>query len=82
MRNISVFICLTALAMPLAASEVGEETRNLLDYQRDGQASSEVFRPLSAEQARHTHQRYVQSFTHPIPSLWFPPDDDFVQGGN
>lgn len=49
------------------SEKVGNETRALLELQRDGQSASAAQRPMTGEVADKTYQRYVDSFAHPIP---------------
>lgn len=56
-----------AAAQGDAAVPVGEQTRAWLDLQASGTQASEAERPMSGELAERVYQRYLDSFTHPIP---------------
>ena len=45
----------------------GEQTRAWLDLQASGAQASPADRPMSGEVAERVYQRYLDSFTHPIP---------------
>jgi len=47
---------------------VGDATRDLLALQREGRAASPTPRPIAGEVADLSYQRYLKSFTHPIPA--------------
>lgn len=50
-----------------AASKPGEATRKLLALQASGAAASDKQYPMPVAVAEKVHQRYLDSFTHPIP---------------
>ena len=60
--------------------EWGDSTRAWLDVQRSGQEAG-LTHPLGAEAANLGHQRYLKSFTHPIPEFYRPPQEGFKSGG-
>lgn len=67
-RVIAVSLALvagTALASDL--TEVGETTQNVLAMQAEG-TNSVAPRPMLKEVAQRTYERYLKSFTHPIPA--------------
>lgn len=67
---------------PTPAYEVGRETHAWLELQRSGKAAG-LSHPLSADAANLSYQRYLKSFTHPIPEFYRAPDDGFsVSGGS
>ena len=67
---------------PTPAYEIGQETRTWLELQRSGRAAGRPH-PLSAEAANLSYQRYLQSFTHPIPEFYREPDEGFsIDGGS
>lgn len=47
---------------------VGDATRDLLTLQREGRAASPTPRPIAGDVADLSYQRYLKSFTHPIPA--------------
>lgn len=59
--------------------EWGEATRAWLDVQRSGQEAGRSH-SLGAEAANLGHQRYLKSFTHPIPEFYRPPQEGFKSG--
>lgn len=56
--------------------EMGEQTRNWLDLQRNGNAASSQPQTISGPVAAKIHQRYQDSFTHPIPEYFSGDDGD------
>ena len=50
---------------PVRAS--GEATRRLLQAQAQGESASTHQYPMSGDVAQKTYERYVNSFSHPIP---------------
>lgn len=90
-RNDAILVLM--LGLPLAAvaggsadktpaEAVGQQTRSALELQRSGQAASPTERPMSGEVAERTHQRYVESFSHPIPESFQAEEQEFVKGSN
>ncbi|CAJ0888784.1 hypothetical protein R20233_03350 [Ralstonia sp. LMG 32965] len=57
-----------AQAAPNVGSDMGDATRALLKAQRDGTYAGE-FVPLRGEQAALAYQRYLDSFSRPMPGL-------------
>ncbi len=57
-----------APAAPQAGSRVNEATRALLSAQRDGTYAGEAV-PLRGEQAALAYQRYLDTFSRPMPGL-------------
>ncbi|CAJ0711167.1 MULTISPECIES: DUF3613 domain-containing protein [Ralstonia] len=55
-------------AAPNVGSNMGDATRALLKAQRDGTYAGE-FVPLRGEQAALAYQRYLDSFSRPMPGL-------------
>lgn len=55
-------------AAPNVGSNIGDATRALLKAQRDGTYAGE-FVPLRGEQAALAYQRYLDSFSRPMPGL-------------
>jgi hypothetical protein len=49
---------------------VGEETRRWLELQSSGAAASKNPQTVSGPVADAIYQRYVESFTHPIPEFY------------
>lgn len=52
-------------------------TRQWLELQRSGQAASPQRQTLSGEAMSKIHERYIKSFTHPIPASY-----EHAQGSN
>lgn len=81
----SIAMLLILLALPLAADEpppaatVGAASREAFELQRSGRAASATERPMSGEVAGRTHQRYVESFSHPIPESFAEQEQEFVK---
>ncbi|MET3444926.1 DUF3613 domain-containing protein [Ralstonia sp. 1138] len=57
-----------AQAAPNVGSDMGDATRALLKAQREGKYAGE-FVPLRGEQAALAYQRYLDSFSRPMPGL-------------
>jgi Ni/Co efflux regulator RcnB len=80
----TIFIA-ALVALPMAATaadesaEFGKDTRAWLDLQRSGHAAWGHPRPLSGEAADRVYERYLRSFTHPIPEAF--ERGGFVRGG-
>jgi hypothetical protein len=70
----------SAVADPLERS-VGEETRRWLELQSSGAAASTTRQTVSGPVADAIYQRYVESFTHPIPEF-YKSDKDGSNGGS
>jgi hypothetical protein len=88
-RFVFVSSAAVLMAWPLFASaaeapenKVGTQTRSLLEVQRSGQAASDTDRPMSGEVAKRTHQRYVESFSQPIPESLAGEEQEFVKDGD
>ncbi|MEX0615190.1 MAG: DUF3613 domain-containing protein [Methylophaga sp.] len=56
--------------------KMGEQTRNWLDLQRSGDAASSQPQTISGPVAARIHQRYQDSFTHPIPAFFSGDEGD------
>lgn len=71
MKTIAMLILATASTAVFAASptEVGKTTRDALAMQREGDQSAPV-RPMLEDAADRTYERYLESFSHPIPELY------------
>ena len=78
----AIFILLAGGLVTTAAiaEERGAEARAWLDLQRGGSQASETPRPMSGQQAQNIHERYLESFTHPIPEFYRDPDETIVEG--
>lgn len=59
-----------AAAHEPAVDERGEATREWLRYQRSGDHASVSERPMPGDVAERVYQRYLQSFSHPIPETF------------
>ncbi|MDN5939423.1 MAG: DUF3613 domain-containing protein [Salinisphaera sp.] len=60
--------------LPLATyaddiTKVGETTERALEMQREGRGAVPN-RPILKDVAERTYERYLESFTHPIPPLF------------
>jgi len=69
--------------LPLAAfagsvTDIGATTLTALEKQRSGENAVEV-RPMLKDVADRTYERYLESFTHPIPAE-FERDQEFLSG--
>lgn len=67
-----VLLAASGMAGPASAqsqddARVGEQTRAWLDLQASGTQASTAERPMTGELAERVYQRYLDSFTHPIP---------------
>ncbi len=76
--------CLPAAAQaqppaPIAPAPAGDDVRNWIDLQTRTAASPAPPRPMSGEVADQVFQRYLKSFSHPIPDQF--QRQDFVEGG-
>lgn len=60
-------------------NDVGPTVRRALDMQSSGRKSV-VTRPMLKDVADRTYERYLESFTHPIPEQ-FDRDETFSSGG-
>ena len=56
-----------ASAQSQDTQRIGEQTRAWLDLQAGGTQASAAERPVTGELAERVYQRYLDSFTHPIP---------------
>lgn len=76
-----LILCVLPLAAkePAQSAPVGAATREALELQRAGRAASATERPMSGEVAGRTHQRYVESFSHPIPESFAEQEQEFVK---
>ncbi len=52
-----------------ARQEIGTHTRNILEIQRSGTQAGEL-QVLHGEQAALSYQRYMATFTYPIPEFY------------
>jgi hypothetical protein len=81
------FLMILALALPFAASaadkngraELGDDVRAWTDMQKSGSASVTDVRPMPGEVADKVYDRYLQSFSYPIPQSY--QRQSFVGGG-
>jgi hypothetical protein len=71
----------SAVADPLERS-VGEETRRWLELQNSGAAASTTRQTISGPVADAIYQRYVESFTHPIPEFYKNDQNGSGSGGS
>ncbi|MGE5469484.1 MAG: DUF3613 domain-containing protein [Bacteroidota bacterium] len=55
-------------ARPANSAEVGASTTALLELQRSGLAAGKL-QPISGEVASRSYQRYLESFSQPIPNI-------------
>ena len=76
-RGVSyAFACLLLSCSSLGAVEIstesyGSSTRRWLELQRSGAVASSTRQPLSGPVAKNIHERYVDSFTYPIPEYYY-----------
>lgn len=70
------------LSMALATEReaMGEDARNWIDLQVSGEAAERPADGMPGEIAERVWQRYIDSFTHPIPERF--ERDSFVDSGN
>jgi hypothetical protein len=66
-------------AAGVEAGGLGSETQQWLALQVSGVSASKVARPMPGEVATQVYQRYLASFSHPIPEDF--QRQDFVSGG-
>jgi hypothetical protein len=59
-------------AVPTAAAQVGDATRDLVALQRGGTAASPNERGIAGDVASRSYQRYLKSFDQPIPDRFGP----------
>ena len=57
----------------------GDATRAWMEFQTSGVAASQVDRPMHGQVAERVYQRYLDSFTHPIPDRF--ERESFSEGG-
>lgn len=67
---LAVAVMASAAAHEPAVGERGEATRVWLQYQRSGDHASASERPMPGDVAERVYQRYLQSFSHPIPETF------------
>lgn len=53
---------------------LGDQTRALLDLQTSGDAASDTDHSLPSGVRSRIYLRYLESFEHPVPDLFFDPD--------
>lgn len=56
--------------------QMGEQTHSWLDLQRSGNAASSQPQTISGPVAAKIHQRYQDSFTHPVPAFFSGDEGD------
>jgi hypothetical protein len=80
--SLSLPLCVFAQATPPAeeTEEAGTQTRSWVELQVSNNASLGAARPMPGEVADQVYQRYLKSFTHPIPEYF--ERDKFVQSGS
>ncbi len=69
----------TPVAAPVAGQGFGSQTRLWLATQTDGTYAVSDERPMPGEVATLVYQRYLKSFTHPIPERY--ESDSFKTSG-
>lgn len=76
-------LALMLASVPVMADQagpaVGEQTRSWLELQASGAQASAAERPMQGEVAERVYQRYLDSFTHPIPERF--PREAFTDEG-
>lgn len=68
-----------APAIHAADQEMGASTREVLELQRSGKAAGPTQRLSGAAEAR-VYQRYLDSFTHPIPEFYTERESFVAEG--
>lgn len=68
-----------APAIHAADQEMGASTREALELQRSGKAAGPAQRLSGAAEAR-VYQRYLDSFTHPIPEFYTERESFVAEG--
>lgn len=63
---------------PIATDGVGADTRSWLELQKTPAAQASDSRPVPGEVAERVYQRYVNSFSYPIPQQF--PRESFSSG--
>lgn len=66
-------------AVQAADQDVGASTREWLDMQRSGKTAGPAQRLSGAAEAR-VYQRYLESFTHPIPEFYTERESFIAEG--
>lgn len=66
------------VALADSVTDIGDTTLKVLEQQRTGVGAVEN-RPMLKDVATRTYDRYLESFTHPIPDQ-FEREDSFVTG--
>ena len=64
----------------VALDAVGERTREALALQREGRAAAPT-RPMPEPAAKRSYERYLESFSHPIPEQFDRNDGFDVRDG-
>lgn len=54
----------------------GEQTRQWLELQKNGDAASSIPQNLSGPASANVYERYLNSFTHPIPEYFSESDSN------
>ncbi|MAS10723.1 DUF3613 domain-containing protein [Endozoicomonas sp. G2_2] len=73
---LAVFMLAPAAASARDVSDVGHTVRGALELQRSGRQAAPT-RPMLSDVADRTYERYLESFTYPIPEQ-FERDDAFA----
>lgn len=68
-----------APAIHAADQDTGASTREMLELQRSGKAAGPAQRLSGAAEAR-VYQRYLDSFTHPIPEFYSERESFVAEG--
>lgn len=64
---VALLVAMTAPAPAAEKQEIGAQTRQWLELQRSNNAALGAPRPMPGEVADEVYQRYLKSFTNPIP---------------
>ncbi|MES1943133.1 putative lipoprotein [Salinisphaera sp. PC39] len=70
--RLTIMMLLAAIAGTAAAAgptDVGKATQDALAMQRDGDEAAPV-RPMLEDAADRAYERYLESFSHPIPERY------------
>lgn len=76
-----ILLVASLLALPALAgsvTDIGDTTLNALEQQRKGVGAVET-RPMLKDVANRSYERYLQSFTYPIPEA-FNREEEFITG--
>lgn len=70
MLALALITPVTAMAKSADLRPLGAQTRAWLELQKSGNAAVATPRPMSGEVADRVYDRYLKSFSHPIPATY------------